>query len=194
MSFCTPVCSHVTFQSEADGFAHLHGALLPKTIPEAFGRGKGYSMLQMQRCTVVSAWLCVAKRLHRLAACLSAGHRSSPDTPPTPSTSPPHFIRPSIIHPPLPSCPSQPQRHNSHLFPLAKSAIAWTVSSTYSNAALPFIRSSIHPSTPPHLIAPCGNRVIWELGDTSVFLFFPFHPHVWRDFSQFWPCLPVFFH
>lgn len=151
----------------------------------------------MQRCTVISAWLCVAKRLHRLAACLSAGHRSSPDTP----THPLALLLSPSLHPSIhnssstsflpalasrsattPTCFRLPSR------PLPELSAADTQTPLFHSSAHPFIH--LHPP----LIALCGNRVIWELGDTSVFLFFPFHPHVWRDFSQFWPCLPVFFH
>lgn len=122
----------------------------------------------------------MAKRLHRLAACLSAGHRSSPDTPPNPH--PLALLLSPSLHPSIhnssstsflpalasrsattPTCFRLPSR------PLPELSEADTQTPLFHSSAHPFIH--LHPP----LIAPCGNRVIGELGDTLVFsFFFPF--------------------
>lgn len=108
---------------------------------------------------IISGWLCVAKWLHQLAACLSAGHKPLPEPPP-----PPSFVRTPIIHPPLLSS----RCLSPHLPPVSACQVGrrQSVKSGYSNATLPFLHSSVYPSIHPCIHpSPCGKRAIWAWKD-----------------------------
>lgn len=90
--------------------------------------------------------------------------RNPPSLPPSPHPS----IHPSIIHPSLPpilSLPKPATAPNSHLFPLAKSAVAsLSKVDTQMPPVFPNIHPSMHPSTnpahPPH--ASTGTQFSFE--------------------------------